>query len=115
MKAAVWWANECTRGELLIPTDVVDNTSGTTVLDVLCQKHPSARPPKASSLVPCDVLPPFEDVEITGSHLLFVAHRIQGVLDLVVVMLVMGGTCFSGLVHIAPNFVMLLLPWFADY
>ena len=78
VKAAVRWATERTRGELLMPTDVVDNTSGTTVLDVLRQKHPSARPPKASSLVPCDVLPLFEDVEITGSHLLFVAHRIQG-------------------------------------
>ena len=61
-----------------MPTDVVENTSGTTVLDVLHQKHPSAQPPKASSLVPCDVLPLFEVVEITGSHLLFVAHRIQG-------------------------------------
>ena len=78
VRAAVWWATEHTRGELLMPTDVVDNTSGTTVLDVLCQKHLSARPPKASSLVPCDVLPLFEDVEITGSHLLFVAHCIQG-------------------------------------
>ena len=28
--------------------------------------------------MPCDVLPLFENVEITGSHLLFVAHRIQG-------------------------------------
>ena len=115
VKAAVRWATEHTRRELLMPTDVVDNTSGTTVLDVLRQKHPSARPPKASSLVPCDVLPLFEDVEITGSHLLFVAHRIQGVLDLVVVMLVIGGTCCSGLVLIAPDFVMLLLPWLADY
>ena len=78
VKAAVRWATERTRGELLMPTDVVDNTSGTTVLDVLRQKHPSARPPKASSLVPCDVLPLFEDVKITGSHLLFVAHHIQG-------------------------------------
>ena len=41
-----------------MPTDVVDNGSGTTytVLDVLCQKYPSAQPPTASSLVPCDVL-----------------------------------------------------------
>ena len=28
--------------------------------------------------MPCDVLPLFEDVEITGSHLLYVAHHIQG-------------------------------------
>ena len=78
VKAAVRWATERTRGELLMSTDIVNNTSGTAVLDVLRQKHPSARPPKASSLVPCDVLPLFENVEITGSHLLFVTHRIQG-------------------------------------
>ena len=81
-----------------MPTDIVDDTSGVIVLDVLCQKHSSAQPPKVSFLVPCDVLPLFEDVEITGSHLLLVAHRIQGMLALVVVMLVIGGTCCSGLV-----------------
>ena len=54
-------------------------------MDVLHQKHPSAQPPGASSLVPCDDLLLFEDVEFTGSHILFVAHHIQGVLDQVVV------------------------------
>ena len=79
-----------------MPTDVVDNGSGTTVLDILRQKHPSAQPPRASSLVPCDDLPLFEDVNITDFHLLFVAHHIQGVLYLVVVMLVTGGMyCFG--------------------
>jgi len=77
VKAVVRWATEHTRGELLMPNDTV-NCSGITVLDVLRQKHPSAQPPKASFLVPCATLPLFEDVEITGSHLLFVAHRIQG-------------------------------------
>ena len=61
-----------------MPTDVVDDGSGTTVLDVLCQKHLSAQPPRASSLGPCDDLPLLEDVEIIGSHLLFAAHHIQG-------------------------------------
>ena len=61
-----------------MPTDVADDGSGTTVLDVLYQKHPSAQPPRASSLVPCNDRPLFEDVEITSSHLLFVAHCIQG-------------------------------------
>ena len=115
MKAAVQWATERTRGELLMPTDVVDDGSSTTVLDVLRQKHPSAQPPGASSLVPCDDLSLFEDVEITGSHLLFVAHRIQGVLDRVVVMLVTGGMYYFGLALIAPDFVMLLRPLFADF
>ena len=47
-------------------------------MDVLRRKHPSAHPPKGSSLLPCDTLPLFEDVEITGSHILFAGHRIQG-------------------------------------
>jgi len=91
-----------------------NNNTGISVLDVLRQKHPSAQPPKASSLVPCATLPLFEDVEITGSHLLFVAHRIQGVLDLVVVMLVTGGMCCFVLVLTAPDSAMLLLPLHAD-
>ena len=98
-----------------MPTDVVDNGSGTTVLDVLHQKHPSAQPPGASSLVPCDDLPLFEDAEITGSYLLFVAHRFQGVLDQVVMMLVTGGMYYFGLALIAPDFVMLLLHFLADF
>ena len=68
-----------------------------------------------SSLVPCDVLPLFEDIEIIGSHLLFVAHRILGILDLVVVMLVTGGMCCFGLVLIAPEFMMLLLLLLEDF
>ena len=35
VKAAVRWATEHTRGELLLPTDVVDDGSGHTILDVL--------------------------------------------------------------------------------
>ena len=99
----------------MIPSDVVDDGSGTTVMDVLHQKHPRAQPPGASSLVHGDDLPLFEDVEITGSHLRFVAHRIQGVLDQVVVMLVTGGMYYFGLALIAPDFVMLLLPLLADF
>ena len=115
VKAAVWWATERTRGELLMPTDVVDNTSGTTVLDVLRQKHLRARPPKASSLVPCDVLPLFMMLKSPVLIFFLLPITSRGVLDLVVVMLVIGGTCCSGLVLIAPDFVMLLLPWLADY
>ena len=65
-----------------MPTDSVkgshEDDASVTVMDILRQKHPDARPPKASSLVACDVLPLLEDVEITGSHILFVAHRVQG-------------------------------------
>jgi len=52
VKAAVQWATEHTRGKLLMLNDIVDGL-GITVLDVLRQKHPSAQPPRASSLVPC--------------------------------------------------------------
>ena len=62
VKAPVRWATKHTSREQLMPTDVVDNGSGTTVMDVLCQKCPSAQPPRASLLVPCDDLPLFEDV-----------------------------------------------------
>ena len=71
------------QGNVLFPTNLVgdlhkDNTN-VTVMDILCQKYPAAQTPKASALVVCDTLPLLEDVvEITGSHILFVAHRVQG-------------------------------------
>ena len=40
----------------------------------LHQKHPVVQTPKSSDLVVCDTLPLLEDVEITASHILFVAH-----------------------------------------
>ena len=115
VKVAVQWATERTRGELLMPSDVVDDGSGATVMDVLCQKHPRAQPPGASSLVPCDDLSLFEDVEITSSHLFLLPIASRGVLDQVVVMLVTGGMYYFGLALIAPDFVMLLLPLLADF
>ena len=35
-------------------------------------------PPTTSSLLKCDPLPQLEDVEITGSHILYSAHKVQG-------------------------------------
>lgn len=55
-----------------------EDISGITVFPVLCQKHSSAQPPRAPSLVPCNVLMQLKDVEITRSHLLFATHHIQG-------------------------------------
>ena len=79
-RAAVRWATESAKRNILMPDDTVDDSGkdGMTVLDVLRRKHPNTHPPKGSSLLPCDALPLFEDVEITGSHILFVGHRIQG-------------------------------------
>ena len=96
-------------------TDVVNDGSGRTVLDVLHQKHPSSQPPRASFLVRCDDFLLFKDAEITGSHLLSVAIAFREVLDLVVVMLIIGGTCCFGLVLTVPNSVMLLLPLLVDF
>lgn len=73
--------------------DLHEDGSGITVLDVLHQKHPSAQPSMASSLMSCTSLPLFENVQITCSHLLLVAHHIQGVLDQRAVMLVIGEMC----------------------
>ena len=48
------------------------------MMDVLRQKHPVPSTPVLAALLPYDTLPQFEDVEVTGSHVLVVAHRIQG-------------------------------------
>ena len=77
VKAAIRWATERTRGVVLSPSDLLDDSSTTTVMDILRQKHP---PPSSDfvSLLKCDPLPQLEDVEITGSHILCSARRIQG-------------------------------------
>ena len=77
VKAAIRWATERTRGVVLLPSDLLDDSSTTTVMDILRQKHP---PPSSDfvSLLKCDPLPQLEDVEITGSHILCSARRIQG-------------------------------------
>ena len=81
VRAAVCWATEHARGNVLFPTNLFgdlhkDNTN-VTIIDILHQKHPAAQTPKASALVMCDTLPLLEDVvEITGSHILFIAHSV---------------------------------------
>ena len=49
-----------------------------SVLNVLSQKHPDPVIPPQSALVVCPELPKIEEVECTGSHVLRVAHMIQG-------------------------------------
>ena len=81
VRAAVRWATERATRAVLSPSTVinVDATEGPlTVMDVLRQKHPEPSTPVPAALLPCDTLPQFEDVEVTGSHVLVVAHRIQG-------------------------------------
>ena len=48
----------------------MDDCSGETVMDVLCQKHPAPRAAVSACLIHQEQLPLFEDVEITGTHIL---------------------------------------------
>ena len=41
-------------------------------------KAPRSPPPVSACLLQQDQLPLFEEVEITGTHILYSAHRIQG-------------------------------------
>ena len=68
---------EIKRGVVFSPGDFL-NSSSTTVLNALQQKHPAPSPPSPSSLLIFDHLPSLEDVELTGSHILLSARRIQG-------------------------------------
>ena len=77
LKAPICWAIERSKGTVLSPEDHVEN-SAATVLDVLHQRHPAPSPPTLSSLLRCDNLPLLEDVELTGSHILYLARTIQG-------------------------------------
>ena len=77
VKAAVRWATERSRGVVLSPDYTVDDSSGETVMDVLCQKHPAPRAPVSACLIHQEQLPLFEDVEITETHILYSARRIQ--------------------------------------
>ena len=76
-KTVVRWETERTRGIVLSPSDLLDDSSTTTVIDILRQKHPAAFSDFVS-LLKCDHLAQLEDVEITGSHILCSARRIQG-------------------------------------
>ena len=61
--------------------DVKDSNgscSRMSVLDALRLKHPDPVTPSKSALIPCSELPIFQDVEITGSHIVRVARSIQG-------------------------------------
>ena len=69
---------------MLHPNEMVEvktpsgNSSRCSVFHVLCQKHPDPTIPSKSALLTCRELPKFEDIEVTGNHVLHVAHMIQG-------------------------------------
>ena len=80
VKAAVRWLSEKSRGSVLQPYEMIEtkDSNKLSVIDVLCQKHPDPIVPPISALIKCDILPKFEEVEITGSHILRIAKSIQG-------------------------------------
>ena len=78
IRAAVRWLTERSGGGVLKPSDsaTIGGTS-MTVLEVLGLKHPDPCTPLDWVLLSMDNLPHFEDLEITGSHILSIAHQLQ--------------------------------------
>ena len=79
MCAAVRWLAECSGGGVLNSSDstTIVGTS-MTVLVALALKHHDPYTPPHWIFPSKDNLPLFEDSEITGSHILSIAHRLQG-------------------------------------
>ena len=77
--AGVCWLTERSSGGILKPFDsaTIGGTS-MTVLEALGLKHPDPCAPPDWILPAMDNLPLFEDSEITGSHILSIAHQLQG-------------------------------------
>ena len=73
------WLTESSGGGVLKPSDstTIGGTS-MTVLEALGLKHPDPCAPPDWILPAMDNLPLFEDSEITGSHILSIAHWLQG-------------------------------------
>uniref|UniRef100_A0A1X7TFK6 Reverse transcriptase domain-containing protein n=1 Tax=Amphimedon queenslandica TaxID=400682 RepID=A0A1X7TFK6_AMPQE len=83
IKAAMRWLSGESRSGLLLPTDSAQlqsngQTSSNKVVDALKLKHPEAQLPCSSTLLLGTELPPFEDIDITRSHVATAAHRTQG-------------------------------------
>ena len=84
VRAAVRWLSEESRKGVFFPSDLNEKKDGkgvivlSSVWDILCNKHPEPVIPDKSSLLECETLPIFEEVEINGGHVLKVSRMIQG-------------------------------------
>jgi len=58
--------------------DASTGVPGCSVLDILCEKRPEPGVNDESAFMPCDVLPPLLDLDITADYMEHVAHQIQG-------------------------------------
>ena len=79
VRAAVCWLTEHSGDGVLKPFDTA-TIGGTpmTVLEALGLKHPDPSTPPDWVLPSMDNQPYFKDLEITGSHILSIAHQLQG-------------------------------------
>ena len=105
VKAAICWAIERTRGYVLLPSDLLDESFTTTVMDILCQKHPA---PSSDflSLLKCKPLPHLEDVEKVMCYVLHVGLMV--VLVQVVVIPATDLVFYCVMVHTVHSCEMLL-------
>ena len=83
VKAAMRWLSDESRGRILLPTDTIQvQTNGqidsVSILDALKVKHPKAQLPCSSTLILDSDIPPFEDIDVTSSHVATIAHKVQG-------------------------------------
>ena len=61
-------------GGVMLP----DKDAGKTVLEALQMKHPEQTEPHPDAFILCEDLPTFNDVIITESHILKIAHKKSG-------------------------------------
>ena len=83
VRLAMRWLTDCSKGHVLQPTDqvklVVDGQEKLcSVVEALKMKHPSPKPPHPSTQLSPDHLPDLEELDITGGHVHYIAHRGQG-------------------------------------
>ena len=79
VRAAVRWLTERSGGGVLKPShSTTIGGASMTVLEALNLKHPDPCTPPDWVLPSMDKLPFLEDSEITGSHILTIAHQLQG-------------------------------------
>ena len=78
VRVAVRWLMERSGGGVLKPSDSITiGWTSMTVLEVLDLKHPDPCAPPDWILPTMDNLPLLKDSEITGSHILSIAHQLQ--------------------------------------
>ena len=62
----------------MLPDEDAVKPAGKTVLEALQMKHPEQTEPHPDAFILCEDLTTFNDVVITESHILKIAHKISG-------------------------------------